>query len=783
MLAYLLELVEAHSPGFIIAAVIVCLVAGWLLATLSAMSQTAKKAYRLRWQAGTAVVTGLGVWTTHFIAMLGYRPDLVLDYSGPITLLSAIVAVAAVGIPIAMSAGLASWGLRSLLGALAGAGIVAAHYIGMAAMEGCVQDHPLPSLLVACFLGPFVLALARGVPGLMHSRTATAVLFTVAACGTHLVAVGGTTLIALGSPVHHVLENIVLSVFTAAGASVLFIGAFGAVAAAKLFEAQEHDHSTILSTALENMSNGLVYLDRDRKLRLYNRRFLEMVGVEQRHIRLGMSMGCIIDAIGDVLSWSEARRSLALSRLQTWLASGNINIDDFVADDGRILEIKVRQADSGGAVLTFDDITSARKAQQRIQELIYIDPLTRLANRRALQQRMEEEFEAKRPFQFLLLDLDRFKTVNDTYGHAFGDTLLLQASGRITEIIAAKDFVARLGGDEFAIIAPGGAERSKELADRITDVIAQPFLIDGTTVSVGCSIGVCAASDSHDANELMQRADVALYESKHKGRGRVSWYQSGMLEAVVKRQMLEDDLRMAIDRNEFYLAYQPVMSLDNDVVVGFEALIRWDHPTLGHVSPAQFIPLAEETGQIVQIGQWVLEEACREAASWQNERHVAVNVSPVQFRSPFLMAQIVAALDKSGLPARRLEVELTETAIVEDGVQIARILRQMRAIGIRIAMDDFGTGYSSLVHLRDFPLDRIKVDRSFVTTAETDRHSRAVLSGITHIARELGTSVLAEGVETEAQLALMRSIGCDAVQGYLIGRPERLQPARSVANA
>jgi EAL domain-containing protein (putative c-di-GMP-specific phosphodiesterase class I) len=238
---------------------------------------------------------------------------------------------------------------------------------------------------------------------------------------------------------------------------------------------------------------------------------------------------------------------------------------------------------------------------------------------------------------------------------------------------------------------------------------------------------------------------------------------------------MEADLRRAIANDEFHLVYQPFLSLSDDTVIGFEALIRWHHPTRGAVAPIAFIPLAEETGQILQIGKWVLEEACREAAGWPDQRHVAVNVSPVQLRSPLFLSHVTSALAASGLLPGRLEIELTETALVEDGAEVARILSDLRCLGVKVAMDDFGTGYSSLAHLRDFPLDRIKIDRSFVAAAETDRHCMAVLFAITQMGKMLGIPTLAEGVETESELRLLRSLGCDAVQGYLIGRPQRMQ--------
>ncbi len=279
--------------------------------------------------------------------------------------------------------------------------------------------------------------------------------------------------------------------------------------------------------------------------------------------------------------------------------------------------------------------------------------------------------------------------------------------------------------------------------------------------------------EASGAELLMQQTDIALYEAKRQGRGLAVHYRAGMMEAVNERNRLECDMRGALSRGEFHLVYQPLVCLKTDRVIGYEALIRWDHPVLGSVSPGRFIPLAEETGQIMAIGEWILREACREAASWAGDFQISVNVSPVQLRSPLLMAHITNALAASGLAPTRLEVELTETAMVEDGPTIAHMLSSLRAMGLRVAMDDFGTGFSSLAHLRDFPLDRIKIDRSFVSRAETDPNSLAVLTAIVQLGRALQIPTLAEGIETPTQLTLLREVGCDAVQGYLLGRPAR----------
>lgn len=768
------RLAADHALGFVFTAVVICLAAGWLVATLMSTVSNADPAHRYRWIAGTAVVAGLGVWTTHFVAMLGYRPDMALSFDDTKTIVSALIAILVAGLPLAVARLFSSWRIRAVAGAIAGLGIGGMHYAGMAAIEGCQQTHsPLMNVLAAG-IGACSLALACGLPRRLAPPRVVCALFTLAVTGTHFVAIAGTMLArtqGYSDPSH---ENIVLSIFTTAGAAVLFLGAFLTIIATQRFDAQERAHSSVLRTALDNMSNGLLYLDASERVRLYNRRYTEIYGIPVDVVLTGKTIDQIIDIVGDHHHWTAERRVAARQRVDEWRNVENSRQIDYPLDDGRILQVEIRPIEEGGNVVTFDDVTKERAAQRRITELAFSDPLTKLANRRALNARLDRDFVPKQAVKLLLIDLDRFKQINDTYGHVVGDQLLIQVANRLRTIAGSDGFVARLGGDEMAVLVYGDQAQAMAVATEVIEALALPYAINDLTVSIGCSIGMCCTDDARDAIELMQFSDIALYESKRQGRGRTSCYTRDMLKTVADRVQLETDMRTAIERGEMHLAYQPVISLVDDQIIGYEALIRWDHPTLGAVSPARFIPLAEETGQIVPIGAWVLREACRQAAQLPSDVYVAVNVSPVQLRSPQLLSDLTQALAKNGLPAKRLEIELTETAIVEDGPQIAKVLNAIRRLGVTVAMDDFGTGYSSLAHLRDLPLDRIKVDRSFVATAETDRHSLAVLKGITQIARALNVALQAEGVETPSQLALMREVGCDAIQGYLVGRPQRL---------
>jgi diguanylate cyclase (GGDEF)-like protein len=772
MMLTLITLLESQAVVSVLAAATICTLSAWLTVHLLRKAEAAPANRRVRWLTGTALAAGLGVWTTHFMGMLGYRTDVILGYHYGTTVLSAVIAVIAVGVPFALSALPRSRLSRGFLGAMSGLGIGAMHITGMSALEGCLQSQSETANALAYLLGAVAMAVVRLLPGRRPFDALACALIVLAVCGTHFTSLAGTTV--EGQLTGGIGANIqvALSILTASGATILITGAFIALAATRRFEAQEQAHLNVLATALQNMSNGILKISSGGTIQLYNQRLLGLLGLRHGDMHIGMHLDAFLTATGKANGWDAERIARTVRNHWIWMAKGEETCIEHVFDDGRILSIACQPV-TDGAVLTYDDVTRDRRAQEEISQLAYHDPLTGLCNRRALNERMQADHHAGAQTTLLLVDLDRFKFVNDTFGHAVGDQLLVAVAARLRTLAGEQGFIARHGGDELAILTSGDVESAKALADRIVAEIEKPYPLESVTVVVGCSIGVCSVDDSTSPSDLMQRADIALYEAKRRGRGLAVGYRPGMIEAIAERGHLENDLRGALAEQQFHLVYQPIMSLTNDRIVSCEALIRWNHPHRGAVPPDEFIPLAEENGLIVPIGRWVLEQACREAAGWPPERHLAVNVSAVQLRSPLLLSHVTEALARSGLPASRLELELTETALVEDGPQIAHTLQALRRLGIRIAMDDFGTGYSSLAHLRDLPLDRIKIDRSFVAAALNDRQSLAVIKAVTQMGRDMNIPTLAEGVESREQLDLLRTIGCDAVQGYLIGRPAR----------
>ncbi|MGI4808485.1 MAG: putative bifunctional diguanylate cyclase/phosphodiesterase [Janthinobacterium lividum] len=452
--------------------------------------------------------------------------------------------------------------------------------------------------------------------------------------------------------------------------------------------------------------------------------------------------------------------------------------------DGRVFDLSSRSLPDGGVVVTLVDVSRYVHDAERATR----DTLTGLLNRASFHELLREKLaHAQRTGEaiaVLCIDLDRFKSVNDTLGHPVGDGLLAKVGERLRSMSRETDFVARLGGDEFAILQTGGDQplAAQAMATRLVDLIGRTYVVDGHMLNIGASVGIALApGDGSDPDTLLKRADLALYKAKVDGRGTFRFFEGEMDARMQARRAMEINIRKAMALKELELAYQPQVHLETSEVVGFEALLRWNSAERGIVSPADFIPLAEEIGLIVPIGDWVLRTACHEAASWSRPVSIAVNLSPVQFRNAKLIESVVSALASSGLDPTRLELEITEGALLENTERVLSALNALRALGVRISMDDFGTGYSSLSYLQKFPFDKIKIDQSFVRGNTDD--SNAIVRAVAGLGASLGIKTTAEGVETVEQLNRIRAQGCHEVQGYFTGRPMAGTAAASLLNA
>ncbi|MBR0793556.1 EAL domain-containing protein [Bradyrhizobium manausense] len=525
-----------------------------------------------------------------------------------------------------------------------------------------------------------------------------------------------------------------------------------------------------LDTAMNTMTQGLLMFDQDERLIVCNRRYIDMYGLSTAVVKPGAYFRDVIQHRADTGSFDGDVDSYCDDILDS---VGQIQSTVVETSDGRLIEIKNQPAAAGGWLATHNDVTARIRADERIAHMAHYDALTDLPNRVLMRGHLERrvtELAQGKPFAILYIDVDEFKGVNDSLGHEVGDELLRQVASRLRACVSGNDLVARLGGDEFAIVKAGTCDQAElsALAERILTSLRMPVDCKGQEITSDASIGIAIAPDHGDnLEDLLKRADLAMYAAKSEGRGTFRIFVPEYDAKARQRRQLELDLRQALVRGEFEVHYQPLVDLSANIVNGCEALLRWRHPERGMVSPADFIPVAEDTGLIGEIGEWVLKQACTEAASWPGDIHIAVNVSPVQFRSKTLALKVASALAESGLAPGRLELEITETVLIRDDEEALTILQQLRELGVRIALDDFGTGYSSLSYLHRFPFDKIKIDRSFISDIGQSEDSSPIVQAVVHMAAARHMATTAEGVETEAQREVLRQLGCSQMQGWL----------------
>jgi diguanylate cyclase (GGDEF)-like protein len=540
-----------------------------------------------------------------------------------------------------------------------------------------------------------------------------------------------------------------------------------------------------LQLTLENMSQGIMLVTKDLQIPIINGRCGELLELPAEFIahpprfdqfgefqtRIGDFHAGLLDTDG-MPSETDASDHVV-----------HYAICERTMPNGSVIEVRSGRLPDGSFVQTFTDITKRCEAEARVARLASEDPLTGLPNRRVFGTTLDQ-MSAQIPaaaltasageFAVLFLDLDRFKVINDTLGHRIGDLLLQEVAKRLQGALEATDVLARLGGDEFAIVVRSVRSREaiEALADTLTEVVGRPYEIDGHRIRSSVSIGIAVGPlDGDNADDLLMAADLALYAVKAGGRGSYRFFQRSMNEEINDRRQTELDLREAIEKEELELHYQPIIDLQRNAITGFEALARWRHPVKGMIPPAVFIPVAEDSGLILPLGTWALTEACRRAAQWPDHLKVAVNLSPVQISTPHLPELVESILTDTGLAPHRLELEITERIFMEDGEETLSILHRLKSLGVRISMDDFGTGYSSLSYLRSFPYDNIKVDRTFVSRLNEGTEHVVIVQAVVSIARALGMTTTAEGIETLDQQEFLAALGCDEAQGYLFSAP------------
>ncbi|HKU05953.1 MAG TPA: EAL domain-containing protein [Bradyrhizobium sp.] len=574
-----------------------------------------------------------------------------------------------------------------------------------------------------------------------------------------------------------------------AGASVLAIGTLLFLVVRKLLQQHRQQQRRLtlekqrLDTAVNHMTQGLLLFDSSQRLVICNHRYIEMYGLSADVIKPGCSFR-------EVIAHRKATGSFTgnfdhyIERVLRDVGTRNAMVID--TPDGRSIQVVNEPLADGGWVATHEDITERRRVEERITHLAHYDALTDLPNRTLFHEQIELELPhatAAQQLALLYIDIDEFKSVNDSLGHLIGDELLKSVAQSLRSCARETDFIARLGGDEFAIVQTGvrSADDVIGLVERIYAALRAPYDCLGHQVTADASIGIALApQDGSDFEQILKNADLAMYAAKAAGRRTWRFFEPVMDAQVRARRQLETELRQAIADGGFEVYYQPCLSLKDSAITGCEALVRWRHPERGLISPAEFIPIAEDTGLINQLGEWVLATACKEAAKWPDNIRLAVNVSPVQFKSGTLALKVIAALASSGLPATRLELEITEAVLIRDDDAALAILHQLREIGVRIALDDFGTGYSSLSYLKRFPFDKIKIDRCFVTDIAEPDGSAGIVRAVVNIAAERRMTTTAEGVETKEQQRILRELGCSEMQGYLFSAPKPADAIREM---
>ncbi|MHA6289003.1 bifunctional diguanylate cyclase/phosphodiesterase [Maricaulis sp. CAU 1757] len=767
------SLTGQHDARLLVVVLLLCALTALASTATARRAMDARGLRQLAWLGTAAMVTGTGVWGTHFVAMLAYESTVEFTYSIPGTVLSLLLGIGAAlgGWAYAARAGHLYRG--AVGGMIIGGGIALIHFTGMAAMRFAGRVEWDAGMLIAAIVLGVQFA---GLAGLAIERLnfkrgllAGSAMLLLAVVSLHFVGMGAMQI----EPDSSVFKGDGLSprlLLIAIALGVVLVTGIGLGAAgvdAMLGARREAELERFRALA-DATSEGLAVV-RDGVMSDMNSRFCDM-------LKLGRE-----DLIGMPLS---------KLTLQSSSPDQSVQLDDFQpltmklrCRDGSDITVQVRCKDIEydglpAQVFAFRDVSVEERARARITHLAHHDSLTSLPNRLRFREKLESELARAWRTDTLVgvafFDLDRFKEVNDVHGHAIGDDLLREVSERLINALPEEAYAARLSGDEFAVILPDVASRQSAAvtAQRVVDAIGSPVRLGSLDLKVSASGGLTVFPlDGEDIDRLMNQADMALYRAKGLGRNRLSEFDPKLGLLMQERRMLEADLALAIEDEMLDLNFQPQICLGSGEVVGYEALLRWHHPKRGQVSPGEFVQVAEETGMILKMGAWVIADACREAVKWPDGQHVAINVSPAQFKQGNLVRTVEAALARSGLDPSQLEIEITEGVLIDDEDRAREVMHGLKRLGVGLSLDDFGTGYSSLGYLRAFPFDKIKIDRSFVTGIQNDPEARIIVGATIDLARQLDIAVVVEGVETFEELAALGGHPDLVMQGYLLSRP------------
>lgn len=783
-------LASEHNIWLVLLAALVCISTTLTTFKIYSIATVSHDYRKLPWIALAGLCAGTGIWATHFVAMLAYSGNFPTAFEPVSTLSSLMFAIVFATVGFALSC-------REDFAATLGGGVIVGASIGIMhsmGMHALLVPGTLSwdlELVAVSWIGGIALAAGSlvafknlgGSKGLVYG----AAILTVAICVLHFTSMGAVSIIPDPTvPFQPSVLNRPLLAMATAG--VTFIVLFAALAADFMQRANTRFENTLreqnarFEAALHYLPIGFSMFDEAHRLILCNRKYRDVYELSEDETRPGTKftqiMAKYVSRDGNTVAEDElAKQSEWLRRHNAKLAEGKAFGHTQTLTDGRIIRVRVGPVDQGGWVDVQEDITERSRQDAKIEYMARHDMLTGLPNRAELNERLANALSSNAAGEHvavLFLDLDRFKDVNDTLGHRVGDALLIEVAKRLRRCVRPTDVLARVGGDEFVVVLVSDQATSvaSTVAARIIKTVGTPYEFDGQKLAIGTSVGIGISDDRQiDSQGLLARADLALYRAKTDGRGTYCLFEDDMDRHVRQRREIERDLKAALERGEFELYYQPLLNFETNQISGFEALMRWHHPERGLVSPAEFIPVAEDTGLIIPLGEWALRQACAQAATWPSHIKVAVNLSPAQFKCQALTQAVLGAIAYSGLRPHQLELEITETALLHNSEKTLATLHSLRNFGVRIALDDFGTGYSSLSYLRSFPFNKIKIDRSFVSSLPNDENSAAIVRAVCDLARALNLSVTAEGVETKEQFDYVKLEGCTEMQGYYFSRP------------
>ena len=772
------SLLLEHDYQLVMLAVLICLFSSFTAVSLQERARSTTEQARPKWIILSAIAIGTGIWATHFIAMMAYEIGVPMRFGLVLTIVSLIVAVLVSGVGFHFATYHRTKRSRGLAGLIIGIGISGMHFIGTAGMQMPGEMSHLPNyvfLALVFGLGFSVLAMVgmNKTQDIVRHGVAAGML-TAAICGLHFTAMAGFEFTL--DPAIKLPEAMLSESTLVVGISIFTLALLGYSLATAFIDQDAATQKQIEAIRLRSLADaaleGIVVMDMGGHIVTANRSFTDLCGKQMLELR-----GHSLHRYFQQFTSDESINTLAETAAHLEEALLLNQFGEEIPTEIFFRQVIVRREPQLVAVVR--DLREKRAAERQINYLSNYDVLTGLANRQLMLDRLQRAVPAaianEGSVALHYIDLDGFKELNTTLGQDGGDHLLRVFASRLQRCVRKIDTVARIGADQFCVIQENidRVENADLLVEELQRRLDQPFAINGRETNLTMSVGIAVApGDTDDANSLLSRAEIAMRQAKTVVGNSYRFYEESLDQSQLLRRNLKRDLVGALGRGEIRMVYQPQFSVRTGEVVGFEALVRWTHPERGPISPAEFIPLAEESSQIFDLGAWIIEESCREAASWVNPLKIAINLSPVQFQQESLPTIIENTIFKYSLDPKRVEVEITEGVLIEDIDHALKVLGRLRAQGIQLAMDDFGTGYSSLSYLQRFPFDKLKIDQSFIRTMLSQEQSRAIVRGMIGLAHGLNIPILAEGVETQSEYDMLRVENCDEVQGYYLGKPE-----------